>query len=140
MRISKQRRQIRKLVQILFDRYDVPSIYAVDIADSLECPLEMVMSELGLLYEDNILEPVFELHCRICGSVIAAHESPRYLIGGQTADCPHCLGQCEYESSISKDDLVRAWVFHKDVDDLDADHAASLAKRLSTSDDLNQEV
>jgi hypothetical protein len=128
MRINKQRRQIRKLVQILFDRYDVPSVYAGDIADCLECPLEMVEAELHLLYEDCILEPVFELHCCLCGNVIATHESSRYLLEDMVATCPHCLCQPDY---ISMDDLVRAWVVHKDEDDLGADHAASLAKRLS---------
>jgi hypothetical protein len=128
MRISKQKRQIRKLVQILFGRYDVPSIYAGDIAGCLECPLEMVEEELGLLYEEGVLEPVFELHCRLCGGVIATHESPRYLIGGLAAECPHCLNQSEYDS---EDDLVRAWAVRKDEYDLDADGAAGCEKILS---------
>lgn len=137
MRISKEKRQIRKLVQILFGRYDVPSIYAGDIADCLECPLEMVEEELGLLYEEGILEPVFELHCRLCGSVIATHESPRYLIGCPAAGCPHCLGQPDY---VSMDDLVRAWVVLKDEYDLGADHAASHAESLSLVTASSREV
>jgi hypothetical protein len=128
MRINKQRRQIRKLVQILFGRYDVSSVHAGDIADCLECSLEMVEQELGLLYEEEILEPVFELHCRLCGGVIATHESPRYLIGGLAEECPHCLCQCKYDS---KDDLVSAWVAHNDQYDPDADGAAGCVKTLS---------
>ncbi len=128
MRLSKQKRQIRKLVQILFARYDVPSIYARDIADCLECPLAMVEAELALLNEEGILDPVFELHCCLCGGVITAHESPRYLIGGMAAECPHCLCQCKYESM---DDLMSAWVVRKDEYDLDMNHAANRAKILS---------
>ncbi len=121
MRISKQRRQIRKLVQILFGRYDVQSIYAGDIADCLECPLEMVKEELDLLYEEGVLEPVFELHCRLCGGIIATNESPRYLVGGMAAECLDCGNQSEYDS---EDDLVSAWAVRKETEneayDLDA--------------------
>lgn len=124
MRISKQKRQIRK--RILFGRYDVSAVYAGVIADCLECSLEMVEEELGLLYEEGILEPVFELRCLLCGGIIATHESPRYLIGGMAAECPHCLCQCKYDS---EEELVSAWVVRKDENDLDS--AASRQKSLS---------
>jgi hypothetical protein len=90
MRISKQRRQTRKLVQILFGRHDVQSIYAGDIADCLECPLEMVEEELGLLYEEGVLEPVFELHCRLCGGVIATCVLRSKVAGPSGGKYPGC--------------------------------------------------
>ncbi len=89
---SKPKRQIRKLVQLLIDRYDVSSVYVEDIADCLECARDVVEDELGLLWEQGILAPVFEVRCGLCGSVIATHESTRFLVGS-TAECPCCLSQ-----------------------------------------------
>lgn len=128
MRISKQRRQIRNLVQILFGRYGVSAVYAGEIAECLECSLEMVEEELGLLHEEGILESVFELRCRLCGGIIATHESPRYLIGGLAAECPRCLNQSKYDSEA---DLVSAWAVRKDERDPDADGVAGCEKSLS---------
>ena len=109
------RKQIRKLVQMLTSRYDVSTVYIEDIADCLECSQDVVEAELGLLWEQGILEPVFELHCCLCGGIIATHESPRYLIGrGMAAECPHCLNQSKYDS---KDDLVSAWAVRKENED-----------------------
>jgi hypothetical protein len=111
---SKQKRQIGKLVQMLIRRYDVSTVYVEDIADCLECSRDVVKNELGLLYEQGILEPVFELRCCLCGGIIATHESPRYLTGGMAAECPHCLNQSQYESEA---DLVSAWAVRKETDD-----------------------
>jgi ribosomal protein S27E len=61
-----------------------------------------------------ILEPVFELHCCLCGSIIATNESPRYLIGSMAAECLDCGNQSKYDS---KDDLVSAWAVCKEMED-----------------------
>ncbi len=109
------RKQIRKLVQMLISRYDASTVYIEDIADCLECSRDVVEAELGLLWEQGILEPVFELHCCLCGGVIATNESPRYLVGrGMAAECLDCGNQSKYDS---KDDLVSAWAVRKETED-----------------------
>lgn len=92
----KSRRQIRKLVQLLISRHGISSVYVEEIADCLECSRDVVEEELGLLWEQGILKPVFELHCCLCGVTIATHESPLFLAGGMV-ECPHCLNQSKYD-------------------------------------------
>ncbi len=120
------RKQIRKLVQMLTSRYDVSTVYIEDIADCLECSQDMIEDVFGLLYEEGILEPVFELHCSLCDGIIATHESPRYLVGGMAVGCPHCLNQSKYNS---KDDLVNAWAVRKETEDEAYDLDAACACR-----------
>jgi hypothetical protein len=48
MRDSKQKRQIRKLVQMLISRYNVSAVYVEDIVKCLECSQDVVEEELGL--------------------------------------------------------------------------------------------
>ena len=111
---SKNQRRIRKLVQLLIKKYNVPSIHAEDIADCLECSRDVVIDELGLLYEEGVLKPVFEAHCGVCGNIMASGESPRYLLWGLAiAECPWCLNQQKF----SRDDLVSAWVICEETED-----------------------
>lgn len=112
---SKLKRQIRKLVQLLISRYNVSSVYVEDIADCLECSRDAVEDEFDLLWEQGILKPVFEVHYGLCGSIMATHESPRFLVEGTgMAECPYCLSQPE---KVSEDDLVSAWAVCKETED-----------------------
>ena len=107
---SKHKRQIRKLVELLQNRYDVSSIYVEDIADCLECHQDLVENELHLLYEEGVLKPAWELHCGLCGSVAASYELPQLFQKGPMAPCTSCLSWLETEG-LSSDDLVRAYRF-----------------------------
>lgn len=127
MSISQPERQIRKLVQMLISKYDVPAVYAGNLADCLECSQNVVEEELGLLHEEGILEPVFELRCYQCGGIVATHESLRYLVGGIAAECPHCLSQSKYDS---EEDLLSAWAVLKQTEDEAYDLDAGGAVRL----------
>jgi hypothetical protein len=126
MRDSKQKRQIRKLVQMLISRYNVSAVYVEDIVKCLECSQGVVEEKLGLLWEQEILEPVFELHCSLCDGIIAAHESPRYLVGGMAAECLDCGNQSKYDS---ENDLVSAWAVRKETEDEAYDLDAACACR-----------
>ncbi len=114
MSSSKQKRQIRKLVQLLIKRYNAPSVYVEDIADCLECSRAVVEDELGMLYEEGVLKPVFEARCGVCGNIMATYESPRSLAAGMgIAECPYCLNQQKF----SEDDLVSAWAVCEETED-----------------------
>jgi hypothetical protein len=77
----KIKSQIKKLLQ-LFSRYDVPIIYVEDIVEYLECSRDVVENQLGLLYEEEFLMPVFNAHCGICGNITGTYESLRDLEAG----------------------------------------------------------
>jgi len=103
---SKQKRQIRKLVQLLIKRYNVTSIYTEDIADCLECSPDVVEDELGLLYEEWVLKPVFETRCGMCGNIISTYGSPcGVTVGLGIAECLWCMNQ----QKVFESDLARAW-------------------------------
>jgi hypothetical protein len=107
---NKHKRQIRKLVKLLLNKYDVSSIYVEDIADCLEYPQDLVENELHLLYKEGILKPAWELHCDQCGSVAAFYELPQLFQKGPMVPCASCLSLLETEG-LSIDDLVRTYQF-----------------------------
>jgi hypothetical protein len=47
---------------MLTSRYDVSTVYVEDIADCLECARDVVEAELGLLWEQGILELVLDYY------------------------------------------------------------------------------
>ena len=115
MSISKQKRQIRKLVQLLikrFDRDDVASISATDIANCLECSEDVAEDELVLLWEQGIVSPVYKIYCVACDSVMAYYEAPRDFTG--FVECPYCSSQPE---NASVEDLVRTYVLRTEGED-----------------------
>jgi len=107
---GKHKRQIRSLIKLLHNRYNVFSVYTEDIANCLEYPRGLVESELHLLYEEGILEPVWELHCGNCGNVAISYESPHLFKKGPMIPCDDCLSWLETENT-SRDALVAAYRF-----------------------------
>lgn len=87
------RKQIKDLVQLLLEN-GAPVIYANSIARHLNCPVEMVESELYLLAEEGEIQPVYELRCYLCKTVIATAEDPKLFTAGK-AVCPGCWTQAE---------------------------------------------
>ena len=71
------KKQIRKLVQMLTSRYDVSTVYIEDIADCLECARDVVEAELGLLWEQGVLEPVLE--CTVACVVVSSPSMHRLV-------------------------------------------------------------
>lgn len=86
-------KQIKELVQLLLENH-APVIYANSIARHLSCPVEMVEAELCLLAEAGELQPVYELRCCQCETVIATAEDSKLFTGGK-AECPGCWTQME---------------------------------------------
>lgn len=98
-------KQIKELIQLLLENR-TPVIYANSIAHHLHCPVDMVEAELYLLAEKGELQPIYELHCCLCGTVIATDENPKLFTVGQ-AECPGCWTQAELNTM---NDLVSAFV------------------------------
>ena len=107
MDISVQKRQIRKLIKIIINKYsneDVATISASEIADYLQCPNDVVENELISLCEKGVIKPVYKIYCGSCDRVMAYYATPRDFTG--FVKCPHCYSQPE---DASEEDLVLAY-------------------------------
>lgn len=99
------KKQIKELVHLLIENR-APIIYANSIARFLHCPVEMVEAELLLLAAEGELQPVYELRCCQCKTVIATAEDPKLFTEG-SAECPGCWAQAE---SIFMNDVKSTFV------------------------------
>ena len=119
---SKTKRQVRKLVELLGNRYNLLSIFPEDIANCLECPLEVVEDELAALCEEDIIEPVWELPCGMCGRFVSSYEAPELIHKWpMVGECSGCLSWTGTES-LSQDDLVMTYHFIEDANKRMCDH------------------